>query len=107
MELKNATNWSGVGKLSAGIDVGGEVKTKLNADIIVIKGAVKGSTGVSETITVESNQIAFSGYWDGLTVNGEIEILLGKVFSITGSASKQLVDKKSIPQVTLALPQLK
>ncbi len=103
----NKTQWSGSGGLEAGIGVGGEVKAKSPGEIIVLEGSIKGSTGVKESITFESSKMTLSGSWNGLTVEGKINVKLLSKFKIAPEeVSHVFFEKKEFPVASFELPSL-
>lgn len=103
----DATRWSGSGDLKTGIDLGGEVKAKSPSETLVIKGSLKGKTGVTETIKVESPNIALSGKWDGLTVEGQVKLTYRTLKLVEEPVSVSILKERPIPQVAIELPPLK
>jgi len=101
------TLWSGSGEITAGIDVGGEVKVVSPSEVIVFEGALKGSTRVSQEMKVESKQISISGNWDGLLVGGRIHIrILGGLKIKPEEISRNILKPKTIPIINVPLPDL-
>ncbi|MFH7321644.1 hypothetical protein ACHHRT_13745, partial [Desulfurivibrio sp. D14AmB] len=103
---QESTNWSGSGRLAAGIDIGGEVKAKTPKEIIVLHGSLKGETGVSQSITIESTDMVISASWDGITVKGDVTLRLYNRRIIDESVSKVLLEKKPTSPISWTLPSL-
>ncbi len=98
--------WSGSGSLSAGIKATGEVRAKTPGEVVVIKGTLAGSTAVSEILTVESSRLIMSGNWEGLTVKGEVKLIIGKVSSVSRNAEKKILSAEPIPPMEVKFPSL-
>jgi PPE-repeat protein len=103
---QNSTQWSGSGGFSANLGVGGEVKAKFPGEIIVIQGSIKGSTGVSETIAVDSPQVVLSGKWDGLSAEGQVTLKAFKLINIVKKISEPILAEKIFPRMSISLPTL-
>jgi len=101
---QETTNWGGSGNLSAGIDVGGEAKAKTPKETIVLQGTLKGETGVTQSITIESTDMVITGNWDGLIVAGEIKLIYRTINLIKEEVSWPVLQKRQIPPITLGLP---
>lgn len=100
------TKWTGSGDITAGVEAKGEAKVIAPGKIIIIQGAVSGSTSVTEKMTVSSQNILLSGNWNGLIAKGIIQIKIRKHLNIKKEVSKSIMDSSSIPQKTIPLPFL-
>ena len=100
------TDWSGGGDLTAGVEVGG--KLTLNApDVIVIKQEIKGSTSITEKLSIiDLADLKLTTNWGGLTGTVGCEIQLLGLRIIKFDASKTYFEKGGLLPVTIPLPSL-
>ena len=101
------THWSGSGDIVAGIDVGGEVKAHNPKETIVLQGALKGESSVSQTIRVESPDMILSGKWNGLNVYGNIEMRIYNMKFVEYKVSGALFVDRELDKISIKLPELK
>ncbi len=101
----NDTDWSGGGDLTAGVKVGGMVKAKV-PEVIVIEGAIKGSTSITEKLSIDLADLKLTTSWGGLTgsVGGKIKIFRKEM---TFKTSRTYFEKSGLLlPVTIPLPSL-
>jgi hypothetical protein len=100
----NDTDWSGEGDLTTGVEVGGMVKAKV-PEVIVLEGAIKGSTSITEKLSIDLVDLKLTTNWGGLTgkVGGKIKIFRKKM---TFKASRTYFEKGGLLPVTIPLPSL-
>jgi hypothetical protein len=100
-------DWSGGGKLKAGLEAKGEAAVKTPGKVIVIEGSVSGSTDVTETLATVGSNITLAGKWGGLTASGAIELIVRNFITIGPiEASQQLIKEKNLGEISLPLPSL-
>lgn len=102
----SAPTWSGSGSISADLTVGGQVKASTPGKLFILKGKVSGATDVAETLTTRDSNLIVEGNWGGLEVSGTITLRLGKNFSVSGKIQQKLIESRTIPSLSLPLPQL-
>ena len=100
----NDTDWSGGGDLTAGVKVGGMVKAKVS-EFIVLEGAIKGSTRITEKLSIDLAGLKLTTDWGGLTgsVGGKIKIFRKEM---AFKASETYFEKDGFLPVTIPLPSL-
>jgi hypothetical protein len=101
----NDTDWSGGGDLTAGVKVGGMVKAKVS-EVIVLEGAIKGSTSITEKLSIDLANLKLTTNWGGLTgsVDGKIKIFRKEMSFKT---SRTYFEKGGdLLPVTIPLPSL-
>ncbi|MCK4603370.1 MAG: hypothetical protein KAU41_01565, partial [Deltaproteobacteria bacterium] len=100
------TDWSGGGDLTAGVEVGGDLT--INApDVIVIKQEIKGSTSITEKLSIDLADLKLTTNWGGLTgvVRGEVKIPLIN-FKGSFEAKKTYFEQGDFLPTTIVLPSL-
>jgi len=103
----NDTDWSGGGDLTAEVEVGGMVKAKV-LEVIVLEGAIKGSTSITEKLSIDLAGLKLTTSWGGLTGSGLVTIEIPQfgppmIFEV----SKTYFEKSNLLPVTIPLPSLK
>jgi hypothetical protein len=99
------TTWLGDGAISAGLNVGGEVKAKTPYGV-VLQGKLNGDTNVTETLTTKSSSLVVEGNWAGLDVSGTIKLKIRKYFELSGGVKENVIKPRTIPQILIPLPNL-
>jgi hypothetical protein len=100
------TNWSVSGNLKAGIAAASEVMAKI-PKVLVLKGKLAGSTGVTEKLEILVSTIKISGNWDGLTIAGEVIIKTPLGDILPREVSILLIKGTNLPPFSFELPSLK
>ncbi|MCD4755377.1 MAG: hypothetical protein K8R75_06195, partial [Deltaproteobacteria bacterium] len=84
--------------------VGGMVKAKVS-EVIVLEGAIKGSTSITEKLSIDLAGLKLTTDWGGLTgsVGGKIKIFRKEM---KFKASETYFEKGGLLPVTIPLPSL-
>ncbi|MCK4604804.1 MAG: hypothetical protein KAU41_08985, partial [Deltaproteobacteria bacterium] len=98
------TDWSGGGDLTAGVELGGELTVNAT-EVIVLKQEIKGSTSITEKLSIDLADLKLTTSWGGLTgrVGGTIKIFRKEM---TFKASRTYFEKGDLLPVTIPLPSL-
>lgn len=98
------SEWAGGGDLTAGVKVGGEITAKIS-EIIILKAEVKGSTSITEKLSIEDlTKLRVTTNWGGLTVAASGEIEVTRFGCISFKASKTYFEQDNLLPVTIPLP---
>jgi hypothetical protein len=105
MACEKDTDWSGGGDLTAGVEVGGELTVNAT-EVIVIKQEIKGSTSITEKLSIDLTDLKLTTNWGGLTgtVGATIQTKWGN-WGVEGSAT--YFEKGDLLPAMIPLPSLK
>ncbi len=101
----DSTDWSGGGKLLSDVKIGAEAKAK-NLSIFVIKGKLRGQTGLTQAIKAKADKLLISSKWEGLDIIGIVEFQYNLI-EFAQKIEYPLINKKEMPQTSITLPSLK
>lgn len=97
------TKWGGGGSLKAGIEAGCMAKAEIS-EVLVIKGKISGSTGVTEKLSVDATNLKIATSWDGLKASGQILIIVRNFLDLDFGVSRTYLKKDKFPLFTVSLP---